>query len=274
MSQPLVSVIMPARDVEQFIAEAISSVMRQSYTHWELIVIENASKDNTASVVKSFSDERIKLIHTDTAGLSNARNIGLETARGDFICFLDADDQLTVQSIASRVLLLNEKPEVMFADGGMLQYDERMQKVRHDWRPGFKGNPYREMMLLSPKCFCGITWMIRRMENMKLHFDTSWTHLEDRLFFLSIAKQGNYDFVNEVTYEIRRRRGSLMTELGSLEKAYARYRAHVNSLNELSPSIQLREQYLFHRMFFRTYLKHFRLVSVLRHGWYLASHKG
>ena len=265
MNKPLVSIIMPARDVDPYIDDAIDSVLQQEYLNWELIVVENASIDKTADRVKAITDPRIKLIHTGVPGLSNARNLGLENAKGDFICFLDADDRLPARSLSSRIAKFDSNPSVQFVDGGMEQYDYSFSKLHLSWFPTFRGRPYREMMLLLPGCFCGITWMIKRKEGMELKFDATWTHLEDRVFFLSISNKGEYDFVNEVIYHIRRRPGSLMTNLSQLESAYSRYLTMVHQMGELDVTTQVNERRSFHRMFFRTYLKHGRILSAFKH---------
>lgn len=265
MNQPLISVIMPARDVEAYIGTAVQSVIDQTYRNWELIVVENASLDKTADIVRKITDPRIRLIHTDEPGLSNARNIGLAHAGGEYICFLDADDRFPANSLSARIEKFLANPNLQFVDGVMEQFDQRFSSLHHRWKPSFKGVPFREMMLLLPRCFCGITWMIKRKPGLELKFDTTWTHLEDRVFFLSIANQGEYDFVEDVTYQIRRRPGSLMTNLSLLESAYIRYLDKVNELNVLDKTTQLQEQRSLHRMFCRTYLKHGRCVSALKH---------
>ncbi|WP_063656162.1 glycosyltransferase family 2 protein [Aliivibrio fischeri] len=91
---PLVSIIMPAYNSENFIIRAISSVISQTYPHWELIIIDDASSDNTVSLVSNINDIRIKLIKLDknTGSPSGPRNVGLDIAKGDYIAFLDSDD--------------------------------------------------------------------------------------------------------------------------------------------------------------------------------------
>ena len=91
----MVSIITPAYNAEQFIGEAIASVIAQTYTNWELLVINDASTDNTAGIVKQFmaKDPRIKILdNTTTKGPGNARNFGIEEAKGTYMAFLDADD--------------------------------------------------------------------------------------------------------------------------------------------------------------------------------------
>lgn len=91
----IVSIITPAYNAEAYIAETIESICNQSYTDWELIIVDDCSKDNTLSVVEEYAkrDKRIQLIKTpQNGGVAKARNIGLEHAKGDYISFLDSDD--------------------------------------------------------------------------------------------------------------------------------------------------------------------------------------
>lgn len=94
---PLVSIVMPVRNRGSVITTAIQSVQAQSFAAWELIVIDDGSTDDTAAVVRSLAetDQRIKLVTQDWKGASVARNTGLAAASGEFITFLDSDDQWT-----------------------------------------------------------------------------------------------------------------------------------------------------------------------------------
>ena len=92
MNEVLFSVIMPAYNAEQYITESIESVLSQSYDNFEIVVINDGSIDNTATVVSEIADKRIRLFNKDNGGVSNARNFGIEHSRGKFICFLDSDD--------------------------------------------------------------------------------------------------------------------------------------------------------------------------------------
>lgn len=89
---PLISIIMPAYNAERTIAESIQSVLAQTYTQWELLVINDGSKDQTSNVVKSINDSRIILIEQENSGVAKARNHGISKAKGELIAFLDSDD--------------------------------------------------------------------------------------------------------------------------------------------------------------------------------------
>lgn len=94
-NSPLVSVIMPAHNAAAFISESIDSVLQQTYRHWELLIIDDASFDATPDIIKDFEekDERISSYRLPAnQGAGFARNIGIKASSGDFISFLDADD--------------------------------------------------------------------------------------------------------------------------------------------------------------------------------------
>jgi len=90
--KPLVSIIMPAYNAEKTILESIESVLRQTYINWELIVVNDGSKDSTSVVVLATNDERIRLIEQENGCVANARNNGINNAKGEYIAFLDSDD--------------------------------------------------------------------------------------------------------------------------------------------------------------------------------------
>lgn len=88
----LVSIVMPVYNGERFIAEAIDSILAQTYGKWELIVINDGSTDDSIDFVSSVEDPRVRLFHQKNRGLACARNAGIEQARGAYLAFLDADD--------------------------------------------------------------------------------------------------------------------------------------------------------------------------------------
>lgn len=91
---PKVSIIIPAYNVAPYISECLDSVVSQTFTDWEVIVIDDGSTDETVDITKEFIDERIRLIEQKNAGLSATRNRGVKEAKGEFILFLDSDDRL------------------------------------------------------------------------------------------------------------------------------------------------------------------------------------
>ena len=107
MENPLISIIVPIYNMEKYLDKCIQSLVNQTYKNIEIILIDDGSTDRSGEMSNEWrkSDERIKVVHKDNAGLGLARNTGLENATGDYVLFLDADDfldALTVQTVVER----------------------------------------------------------------------------------------------------------------------------------------------------------------------------
>ena len=105
----LVSIIMPSWNTDRFIAESIQSVIDQTYSNWELIIVDDCSTDNTDAVVDSFQDERIKYLHNEkNSGAALTRNRALREARGEWIAFLDSDDLWFPAKLEKQIAFMKE----------------------------------------------------------------------------------------------------------------------------------------------------------------------
>lgn len=93
---PLVSIIVPIYNVENYLSQCIDSLLAQSYRNIEIILVDDGSNDSSGSIADEFAkkDHRIRVIHTSNNGVSSARNKGIETSTGEYICFVDADDSV------------------------------------------------------------------------------------------------------------------------------------------------------------------------------------
>jgi len=109
-SEKLVSIIMPAYNAEKYIDESIQSVIAQSYSNWELIIVDDGSTDNTKTVVNKWleTDPRIKYVYQANGKQGKSRNTGLNNAKGDLIAFLDADDVWMPLKLEKQVLLMED----------------------------------------------------------------------------------------------------------------------------------------------------------------------
>jgi len=113
MNTSLVSVIVPAYNAQAFIGETIQSVINQTYSDWEMLIVDDGSTDETAEVVKTYlGDPRIKYFHQSNQERSAARNHGIRRASGEYIAFLDADDLWLPDKLRRQVDYLNNHPEV------------------------------------------------------------------------------------------------------------------------------------------------------------------
>lgn len=90
----MISIVIPVYNVEKYLRKCIDSIIAQTFSDWELILVNDGSKDNSGKICDEYTekDVRIKVIHKKNEGVSKARNTGIEHARGEFICFIDSDD--------------------------------------------------------------------------------------------------------------------------------------------------------------------------------------
>lgn len=107
-----VTVLMPAYNAEEYVAEAVESMLNQSFTDFELLIIDDGSTDSTAKVVRSFEDPRINLVERDHMGLIDTMNFGVREASAPLIARMDADDTSRSDRLALQVAFLDTHPEV------------------------------------------------------------------------------------------------------------------------------------------------------------------
>lgn len=114
---PLISVIIPAYNVEQFISQAIQSVLAQTCRPHEIIVVDDGSTDNTKEVLRQF-DGKIRFLYQQNKGPSAARNAAINLSQGELICFLDADDLWTPDKLDEQLAFMEAHPEIamVFSD--------------------------------------------------------------------------------------------------------------------------------------------------------------
>ncbi len=220
MHQPLITVIMPAFNMERYIAQAVDSVLAQTWEQWELVIINDGSTDRTAAVVARYTDPRIRLVHQPNAGVSAARNHGLDLANGAYVAFLDADDELPARSLEARADRLRTTPACSFVDGVVLAMDGTNRHFRTIHQPTYHGLAFPKLMALSPEVFCGQTWMLRKSVIGAHRFPVHMRHAEDLAFYLQLARNGLYSTTPEPVLHYRTGHRSAMSDLDGLDKGY------------------------------------------------------
>jgi glycosyltransferase involved in cell wall biosynthesis len=130
-ASPVVSVVMAAYNADNFIAEAVESVLSQTCESLELVVVDDGSTDDTAEILDGFaeSDPRIRILHQANSGMVAALNVGCRAARGDFIARLDADDVALPNRLEMQVAFLEENPDHGLVGGASIKVDEAGREV-------------------------------------------------------------------------------------------------------------------------------------------------
>jgi hypothetical protein len=141
--EPRVSVILPTRDRCDVLPRAIASVLGQSYSHWELVIVNDGSEDDTARVLEAIDDERIRVFEADGVGASAARNVGLAAARGELIAYLDDDNLMHEGWLRTIVWAFEQRPDADVAYGAFVLDDPDRIDGRGSGRlPELAFNPF------------------------------------------------------------------------------------------------------------------------------------
>lgn len=144
---PQISVIIPAYNCEKTIRQTIESVLKQTFTDFELIVINDGSQDATLDIISSIKDPRIKIYSYPNAGVSASRDRGVTQASGEFIAFLDADDLWTPNKLESQLKLLQDNPLFAVAYSWTDYIDESGQLLYTGSHITLNGDIYQHILV-------------------------------------------------------------------------------------------------------------------------------
>ncbi|NCU33542.1 MAG: glycosyltransferase family 2 protein, partial [Candidatus Moranbacteria bacterium] len=195
---PLVSVIIPTYNREKAVVRAVQSVLNQTFQDFEIIVIDDCSKDQTESAIRKIGDPRIQLIkHERNQGGSVARNTGVHASRGEFIAFLDSDDEWLSHKLEYQLTLLRQSTKSLGVVYSGFYYVDSENVQYSQFKPFLKGDVYfgllqgNSVMTLS-------TIVIRRFYWDKTQgFDPLLPSCQDWDLYLQLAKLCEFDFVEE-----------------------------------------------------------------------------
>ncbi|WP_161496137.1 glycosyltransferase family 2 protein [Streptococcus suis] len=128
MNKPLISIIVPVYNVENYLDECIQTVLAQTYSNWELLLINDGSTDSSGTICDDYAkgDERIRVIHKNNGGLSDARNAGIDNCTGEYITFLDSDDGIR-EDFLETCLTTAIQHDVDIVIGHFFIWDENQQ---------------------------------------------------------------------------------------------------------------------------------------------------
>ena len=125
MGQPQVSVVIPVWNGERYLKQAIESILAQDFPHFELIIVDDGSTDNSARIAASFAhDCRVSILKQENAGVVAARNSGLRVAQAEFVAFLDADDIAKPNRLTKQIAYLQENPNVAVLGSHITYFNE------------------------------------------------------------------------------------------------------------------------------------------------------
>ena len=157
MKEGLVSIITPVYNGEKYISETIESVIKQTYLDWEMIVVDDGSKDGSAAIVRRYAEKesRITLLQQPNGGSASARNNGIRYANGQYIALLDSDDLWDPDFLKSQLALMKEKNTIC-VHGSYKRINENSEEILKAWKAK-KEVTYKQMQMTNHiACLTGL----------------------------------------------------------------------------------------------------------------------
>ncbi|MFK3619438.1 glycosyltransferase family 2 protein [Pasteurella multocida] len=218
----MISIILPTYNCSDYLDRSIMSVIRQSYSNWELLIIDDGSSDNTKEICNYYCsiDKRIKYFHHKNKGVSYSRNRGIQLSSGQYICFLDADDMYHPEFCKELLPQDNEKYDIVHA-GFIYKKDSRIQK---SITFPYSGNILEHYITClskqeHPFSICSI--LIRRdfiLDN-GIYFSKDKKNAEDTEFIIKLLLLANTKNIEKVLFTyFQDRKGSATSSTSVIEQ--------------------------------------------------------
>jgi glycosyltransferase involved in cell wall biosynthesis len=227
--------MMPAYNAEAYIEQAIDSVLAQSYSLWELVIVDDGSTDHTGEIVGRYADPRIKLVVQSNGGEASARNTALKNSQGEFIAFLDADDLYLPHHLQSSVgyLLEHNQADGIYADGYYVDQNRNCLQTLSSRRRGpFEGYIFEEVVRGSdvfgpPLCVVVRSGLIHRYE---LKLDENIIIGPDWDFLTRFAEVGAFAYLDQITCLYRLHTSNISLRVGLEKRALELAKCRINAI--------------------------------------------
>ena len=202
MSNPKISVIIPVYNAEKYLERCIDSILAQTFTDFDLLLIDDGSKDKSGEICDEYArkDNRVKVFHKENGGVSSARNLGLDNANGEWVCFCDADDWVLSEWLQAFSQLISGNEDILFS-GYISIYNGIKDKVYIENRYSSK----KELVLsLGTEEIWGYIWCkcFKKsvIDKNNLRFNTNYSIWEDASFIYKFMKFANNFKITEATF--------------------------------------------------------------------------
>lgn len=186
MNTPLISIIIPVYNVEAYLDNCISSILAQTYTNWELLLLDDGSTDNSKVICDNYADRdnRIKVFHKPNTGVSNTRNLGIANAKGDYVTFVDSDDFIESSTLQMYIDAIRKHKVDIVKVGYFHEFVNERTDIVSLPEDKICQTPYEMFKTLERAHYYSFIWnmCIRRsvIDNVRFNEKINW--LEDHLF--------------------------------------------------------------------------------------------
>ena len=260
------SVIIPTYNREKLIGRAIKSVLNQSFSDFEIIVIDDGSKDTTKGVVNSFKDQRIKYIYQENKERSAARNNGIRNATGEWICFLDSDDYVKPNFLFNLHNEISKNNVDCYLTGHTKKFNNKVEVSIKDPLP--EVDYVVDYCLTNNETIPTCSLITRRSIFLTHNFDERFSNWEDTYLYLILLSNYKYKSLRlyDYVWVLHEESGNVINEhkleLQFIEKYLFTindlFLKHGNELKIRGDKSSLKKQYIRMKLkmfFYRAYLK-------------------
>jgi glycosyltransferase involved in cell wall biosynthesis len=219
----MVSVVMAVHNGERYVRQAIDSILAQTFTDFELVLINDGSTDETPRILVSYQDPRIVLIENEkNLGLTKTLNRGIRVSRGEFIARQDADDYSLPDRLAQQVSFLDAHPTVGLAGSGSRWIDERDETIQ-EWCPPTDPVEIQRALLASVPFLHG-TFMVRRvcLQDAGGGYNEAMPVAQDCDLLFHIAERWELANLPQILYVHRRHKDTVSAKRGVDQQHYFR----------------------------------------------------
>lgn len=200
---PQISVIMPAYNAENYIGDAIESILKQTFTNFEFIIINDGSTDNTKRIIRTYNDSRIILLENEkNRGIVKTLNRGLNVAKGKFIARMDADDIAIPERLEIQKNYLEEHPEIAVLGTGIQVFGNGIESYDRIFTTN---SDQLKAELIFNSCIAHPTVMIRKsvLDENKLHYDERCVGAEDYFLWWELSKKAKIATLPNILHKYR-----------------------------------------------------------------------
>ncbi|HEV2915722.1 MAG TPA: glycosyltransferase [Pyrinomonadaceae bacterium] len=212
MADPKVTVLMSVHNGEKYLRQAVESILSQTFDDFEFLIIDDASTDRSAELIRSFGDHRIKLLRNETRlGLTRSLNLGIGLARGQYIARMDADDISVPERLEKQVSFLDRHPSCSVVAARAAFMDELGNRVA-DWPEDWQTTTSLEIYRQLPKtnCVAHPTTMLRAAIAKEYRYSENQVYAQDHDLWLRLCADGK--------------------SIEKIDEALLRYRVHHSSI--------------------------------------------
>ncbi|MWV55176.1 glycosyltransferase family 2 protein [Chlorobium phaeovibrioides] len=245
MKNPQVTILMPVHNGERYLTEAIDSILKQSFTDFEFLIIDDGSTDGSTTIVKSYEDPRIRLIaNPENHGTVHVLNQGISEAKGTYIARMDADDISLPTRLEKQVHFMDNHPEIGISGTAMRLIKNGKLK---NTRTLPETDEELKIQLLFSTCFFHPT-VIMRSDLAKAHpYPENLIYTQDYNYWTSLADKTAFANIPETLLYFREHAGQLSSRKADLQVTNAR-RIREGYLRRLTEDISLEELEIHHRI--------------------------